>query len=69
MKSMMGGAMLATALLKHEDLDTREMAMFGEADAAGEVKIRWRKVRNAVVVEAALRERVLGSRSSSRFLG
>ena len=58
MKSMMGGAMLATALLKHEDLDTREMAMFGEADAAGEVKIRWRKVRNAVVVEAALRKGV-----------
>lgn len=60
MQRHMGAALLAMNL---HDLDTREMGVFVEAEVRGEVKMRWRRVRNAFVIEARLRKQMNARKS------
>ena len=55
MRSMMGSALLAINLL---DLECREMADYSMAEVRGEVKMRWRRARNAFIAEARIRKRI-----------
>ena len=53
-KQMGLSSMLALNL---HDLDTREMGDFVTAEVRGEIKMRWRRVRNAFIIESRLRRR------------
>ena len=41
-------ALAMNLLAAHEDLDTREMGYFVEAELRGEIKLRWKRVRKAL---------------------
>ena len=51
---MLGGALLAMNL---KDLDQREMVDYVYAEVRIEVKMRWKRVRNALIIESRLRKK------------
>ena len=62
LNTTLGAALIAMNL---HDVDTREMADFTLAEVRGEVKMRWRRVRNAFIVEARLRRRTASKAPSA----